>query len=276
MHQIRAALGGALRALSAPALAALALAALPGAAAAQQEHGQHAPARKAAKAAKGADSTALLDGLGKHHYAITTSSPMAQRYFDQGLSLAYAFNHAEARRSFLEASRLDPACAMCQWGVALVLGPNINAPMDTAANAEAHAASRRAAALAEKATPVERALAEALTRRYAERPVADRAPLDSAYAAAMADVARRFPDDAEAGGGLMVAVVQLALSLGATAGGVVYDASGYRRTFALSAAALALSALVAGAARRQARGGRRPQHRDDAEYRAPDRGTAAA
>jgi predicted MFS family arabinose efflux permease len=89
-------------------------------------------------------------------------------------------------------------------------------------------------------------------------------------------LSRVLPDDAEAGGGLMVAVVQLAISLGATAGGVVYDASGYRSTFALSAAALALSALVAGAARRQARGERTPRHRDDAEYRAPDRGTAAA
>jgi predicted MFS family arabinose efflux permease len=88
-------------------------------------------------------------------------------------------------------------------------------------------------------------------------------------------LSRVLPDDAEAGGGLMVAVVQLAISLGATAGGVVYDASGYESTFALGAAALVLSALVAGTAWRQARGGRTPRRRDHAEYRVPDRGTAA-
>jgi predicted MFS family arabinose efflux permease len=75
-------------------------------------------------------------------------------------------------------------------------------------------------------------------------------------------LSRVLPDDAEAGGGLMVAVIQLAISLGATAGGVAYDASGYRSTFPLSAAALALSALVAGTAWRQARAGRHPQHGD--------------
>src|SRR5687767_11182849 len=90
----------------------------------------------------------LLEGLGGHHYAITTKSPQAQRFFDQGLALAYAFNHPEAKRSFDEAVRLDPSCAMCHWGVAFVLGPNINAAMDPAVNAEAYAASRRALALA--------------------------------------------------------------------------------------------------------------------------------
>jgi hypothetical protein len=129
---------------------------------------------------------------------VTTSSPLAQRFFDPGLSLAYAFNHEEAGRSFREAVRLDPQCAMCEWGAALVLGPNINAPMDTAANAAAYAGAPRALALAARATPAERAYAEALVRRYAPAAPVNRAPLDSAYAAAMRAVADRFPEDADA------------------------------------------------------------------------------
>src|SRR5690606_40890330 len=78
-------------------------------------------------------SVPLYDNLGTHHYSITVSDPQAQRYFDQGLRLYYAFNHQEAIRAFTEAVRLDPACAMCHWGVALALGPNINAPMDPTA-----------------------------------------------------------------------------------------------------------------------------------------------
>jgi tetratricopeptide (TPR) repeat protein len=140
----------------------------------------------------------LLDGLGTHHHAITTKSPQAQRFFDQGLALAYAFNHPEAKRSFEEAARLDPSCAMCHWGIAFVLGPNINASMDPAVNAEAYAASRRALALAPNATVGERAYIDALARRYAEQSPENRAPLDSAFARAMSDVATRFPSDDDA------------------------------------------------------------------------------
>src|SRR5919108_5291681 len=86
-----------------------------------------------------AASVKLLEGLGNHHFAITTTNPQAQRFFNQGLALAYAFNHPEAKRSFGEAVRLDSSCAMCHWGIAFVLGPNINASMDPAANAEAYA-----------------------------------------------------------------------------------------------------------------------------------------
>ena len=143
-------------------------------------------------------SAKLFPGLGAHHHAITTKSPQAQRFFDQGLALAYAFNHPEAKRSFEEAARLDPTCAMCQWGIAFVLGPNINAPMDPAVNAEAYAASRRALALAPNATPGERAFIEALASRYAETATESRAPLDSAFARAMAGVAARFPADDDA------------------------------------------------------------------------------
>lgn len=140
----------------------------------------------------------LLDGLGTHHHAITTKSPQAQRFFDQGLALAYAFNHPEAKRAFEEAARLDPSCAMCHWGIAFVLGPNINASMDPAVNADAYAASRRALALAPNAAVSERAYIEALASRYAEQSPENRAPLDSAFARAMGDVATRFPNDDDA------------------------------------------------------------------------------
>src|SRR5438128_1834324 len=61
----------------------------------------------------------LFDNLGTHHHAVTTGSPEAQRYFDQGLRLIWAFNHDEATRAFQEAVRLDPECAMGWWGIAL-------------------------------------------------------------------------------------------------------------------------------------------------------------
>src|SRR5512134_3914289 len=74
----------------------------------------------------------LLEGMGTHRRDVGTSA-QAQRFFDQGLVLAYGFNHAAAEQSFREAARLDPACAMCSWGVALVLGPHINAAMEASA-----------------------------------------------------------------------------------------------------------------------------------------------
>jgi tetratricopeptide (TPR) repeat protein len=143
-------------------------------------------------------SAKLLEGLGGHHHTITTKSPQAQRFFDQGLALAYAFNHPEAKRSFDEAVRLDSSCAMCHWGVAFVLGPNINAAMDPAVNGEAYAASRRALALAPNVSAKERALIEALAQRYADPAPENRAGLDSAFARAMRDVAARFGDDDDA------------------------------------------------------------------------------
>ncbi len=139
----------------------------------------------------------LLDGMGEHHRPVGTRSESAQRYFDQGLVLAWGFNHAEAARSFREASRLDPECAMCFWGEALVLGPNINAAMEDGDVPAAWSASRRALELSAGASPVERALIEALAERYAPEPVEDRRPLDEAYAAAMRDVEARFPHDAD-------------------------------------------------------------------------------
>jgi tetratricopeptide (TPR) repeat protein len=139
----------------------------------------------------------LWDGIGSVTYKVTTSSPEAQQFFDQGLQLTYAFNHDEARRSFRKAQRLDPDCAMCFWGEALVLGPNINLPMLPDAVPLAFSALQKAKALAAKGRPHEQALIEALARRYGATATADRAALDADYAAAMAKVAAQFPDDDE-------------------------------------------------------------------------------
>lgn len=147
------------------------------------------------KAAPDAGMPPLYDNLGSLHMAVTTKSPRAQAYFDQGLRLAYGFNHAEAARAFKAAQQLDPNCAMCYWGEALVLGPNINAPMFPEAVAPAAAAAAKAVKLAGRASPPEQALIRAVARRYQARPPDSRAPLDQAYADAMADSARRFPDN---------------------------------------------------------------------------------
>jgi len=137
----------------------------------------------------------LWEGLGPLTYKIATANAEAQAYFDQGLRLAYAFNHGEAQRAFRKAQKLDPNCAMCFWGEALVLGPNINLPMQDDAIAPALAAAEQARALSANASPREQALIAALATRYAADPKAERAKLDAAYAGAMADVAAKFPDD---------------------------------------------------------------------------------
>jgi tetratricopeptide (TPR) repeat protein len=140
----------------------------------------------------------LLQGLGLHGHRITTASPEAQAYFDQGLRLVYAFNHIEAERSFREAARLDPACAMCYWGIALTHGSNYNSPADAAREQAAHTAVQQAVRLADRATPRERAMIEALATRHVSPPPTDRGASGRAYADAMRDVVRRFPDDADA------------------------------------------------------------------------------
>jgi tetratricopeptide (TPR) repeat protein len=145
-----------------------------------------------------ADSVPLYTNLGNHHHKITTSAPRAQQYFDQGLRLIYAFNHAEAIASFKQALRYDADCAMCYWGIAHAYGPNINAGMEPDAGIEAYAAARKAMSLAAKASPKEQAFIRAIAQRYAENPVADRANLDSAFAGAMREVHRQFPRDEDA------------------------------------------------------------------------------
>src|SRR5262249_53685324 len=138
-----------------------------------------------------------LEGLGGLEYRVTTSSPEAQRFFNQGLRLLYAFNHAEAIRAFREASRLDPQLAMAYWGQALALGPNLNAPMSAENGKHAYEAAQRAVKLAARAGDRERGLIAALTRRYAAIPRSDRRHLDRAYAAAMSQLAGRYPEDSD-------------------------------------------------------------------------------
>src|SRR6185295_8161079 len=140
----------------------------------------------------------LYDNLGNYHYAITTASPDAQKYFDQGLTLSYAFNHAESIRAFRQAAALDPKCAMCYWGIAFAFGPNINAPITEEAAKEAWQAIEQARAAAAGSSEKERAFIDALARRYTADPKAERPPLDRAYAEAMRGVTTRFPDDLDA------------------------------------------------------------------------------
>ncbi len=148
----------------------------------------------------------LFDGMGKHHHPITTSDPDAQRYFDQGLVIDFAFNHAESARSFRAAQKLDPECAMCYWGEALALGPNINVTsngkvvMSDDERRTAYAAIQKAVALQdqERLTEVERDYIDALATRYNGDPSTDREPLDQAYVDAMRKLHHKYPGDDDA------------------------------------------------------------------------------
>jgi tetratricopeptide (TPR) repeat protein len=137
----------------------------------------------------------LLEGLGDHSMPVTGADPEVQRWFDQALALTYGFNHDAAERSFLKAAELDPDCAMCWWGAALVLGPHVNAAMDPANAPKAWDRLQRAQRAAEDANEKERDWIAALASRYAEQPGEDRRPLDEAYAEAMGKLAAKYPDD---------------------------------------------------------------------------------
>jgi tetratricopeptide (TPR) repeat protein len=152
---------------------------------------QHAPASEAKPAT-------LIPGLGDVHHPVSTSNAEAQRFFNQGLALVYGFNHDEAVRSFKRASEIDPQMAMAHWGVALALGPNINMPVDAEREKAAYEAIQKARSLASRASEAERAYIDALAKRYSNDPKADLKKLDVEYKNAMADVARRFPDDLDA------------------------------------------------------------------------------
>lgn len=140
----------------------------------------------------------LFETFGDLHRDIRSDIPAAQRYFDQGLRLAYGFNHEAAGRAFEQAALLDPKCAICYWGQSIVLGPNVNLAMDPKLAPQATALARKAQALSWHATPADRALIDALMARYADPAPADRAPLDRAYADAMAKVVAQFPEDDDA------------------------------------------------------------------------------
>lgn len=142
----------------------------------------------------------LLPGLNAVHFPVSTTDTLVQRYFDQGLVLAYGFNHAEAARSFYYASKLDTSCAMGYWGYAYVLGPNYNGGMEPDHYSRAYSAIQQALQLAKKrSTGKEQALINALAQRYPREAVEDRKPFDEAYAAAMKEVYGKYPDDADIG-----------------------------------------------------------------------------
>lgn len=159
------------------------------------EHAAHAPVTLS----DWASGAQLFDGLGSLHRPVNTSVPLAQQYFDQGMRLMYAFNHDEAARSFAQAAQLDPGCAACYWGIALAVGPNYNFLEMSQGRAQvAWQALQLAKQNEARASGVEQALIGALGARYARAEALDAAnvtPALSAYAAAMRDVAARYPDD---------------------------------------------------------------------------------
>jgi len=146
----------------------------------------------------------LFDGMGNHQHEITTSNPDAQRYFNQGMIIDFAFNHAESARSFRAAQTLDPDCAMCYWGEALALGPNINVTSDgkvimsDAERSSAYAAIQKAVALRDQVSETERDYIDALATRYNGDLSTPRAPLDAAYGDAMRSLHEKYPTDDDA------------------------------------------------------------------------------
>lgn len=138
-------------------------------------------------------------GLDAVYFKISTSHPEAQEYFNQGLMLAYGFNHAEAARSFYEATRIDSTCAMAYWGYAYVLGPNYNGGMEEDNFERAYNAAIKAQSLSQNCTSLEQQLIKALTARYIKNPTADRSALDIAYATEMKNVYEQYPSNPDIG-----------------------------------------------------------------------------
>jgi tetratricopeptide (TPR) repeat protein len=138
-----------------------------------------------------------LQNLGVHTFPVTTKVPRAQLFVNQGVNLAYGFNHAEAARAFAEAARLDPRCAMAYWGHALVLGPNINAPMNPEDEPKAFDLVQKAIALKSRVSPRERDYIDAVAARYTGK-AEDRRSADRAFAEAMRRLTVKYPADLDA------------------------------------------------------------------------------
>jgi tetratricopeptide (TPR) repeat protein len=166
-------------------------------ASAQTTHKHYEQSEEAKKPSPTGELAPRLQKLGTYTFKVTTKSKQAQLFVNQGLNLAYGFNHAEAGRAFREAARLDPNCAMAYWGQAYVLGPNINAPMTPDDEPKALAAAQKAVSLKGKASAREQAYIDAVAKRYTGD-TKDRAKNDRAFADAMRDVVKRFPDDLDA------------------------------------------------------------------------------
>ena len=161
---------------------------------AQGSHKHYEHSDEANQPGPGGQIAPRLQNLGPHTFPVSTTTKDAQLFINQGVNLAYAFNHAEARRAFREAARLDPTLAMAYWGQALVLGPNINAIMESSEEPNALDLVKKAMSLEGSASPRERALIEALSKRYTGD-AQQRQVNDKAYANAMREVHQRFPDD---------------------------------------------------------------------------------
>jgi hypothetical protein len=161
---------------------------------AAQTHKHYEETPQAAQPGPQGQLAPRLQSLGPHTFKVSTGSAKAQQFINQGLNLAYGFNHAESGRSFREAARLDPNCAMAYWGQALVLGPNINAAMNPDDEPKAYEAVQKAVSLKAKATPRERDLIDALAQRYSGK-ADDRKARDQAYATAMRALQKKYPDD---------------------------------------------------------------------------------
>lgn len=141
----------------------------------------------------------MFEGMGKHTRKISTNSEATQAYFDQALTWAFAFNHDEAIRSLMRAAQQDPSCPMTWWGIAYCEGPNYNSPITPERSKAAFYAIENAKSRIKNASDVERALIEALAKRYTFPAAEDRQPLDQAYAAAMGEVWQAFPQDPDVG-----------------------------------------------------------------------------
>jgi pimeloyl-ACP methyl ester carboxylesterase/tetratricopeptide (TPR) repeat protein len=154
------------------------------------QHG-HAPAKESAPAA-------LSSGLGDISHPVSTTNAEAQKFFNQGLAYAFAFNHEEAVKSFKQATQLDPQLAMGYWGMALALGSNYNVPADGPSLLTAYTNLQKAIELAPKASEHERAYIDALAKRYSSDVQADQKKLAVDYKNAMGELAKRYPDDLDA------------------------------------------------------------------------------
>ncbi len=189
--------------MNATLLIVLALAAAPAVETPQHEHPAEttAPAatlRHAQPRPEPSRGATLVSGLGRLNHPIATASPEAQKFFNQGLTFVYGFNHDEAVRSFRRAAELDALSPMPHWGIALALGPNINLDVDPAREQAAYDEAQRAHALAAAAPPNERAYVEAILKRYSNDPKADLKALAVDYKDAMRALTRRYPDDLDA------------------------------------------------------------------------------
>ena len=140
-------------------------------------------------------SATYAAGMGTHHHPVFTSNAEAQKFFNQGLSYVYAFNHDEAIKSFKRAAELDPKLAMAHWGIALALGPNINLDVDPEREKAAYDAAQKALSLSTKAPENERSYIAALVKRYSVDPKADLKQLAVDYKNAMGELVKKYPDD---------------------------------------------------------------------------------